>query len=164
MTTGCQLPKTYGIVRQMKLEVVLLLACLVGFVACSKKPAGITPDRVTPGPEGKWLLDGKPWSGKHVDKFPNDKTSFEGDLIEGRPHGAWTWYFENGKTKSRLVYALGIKDGNETHYYNNANNTRMWVKTWKRGAFVKSYQWQKDGTPVLPELRTGVNSTIRALP
>ncbi len=148
----------------MRLGVVLLLAIFTGLGGCSKKPEGITPDRVTSGPDGKWHLDGKPWSGKHVSKFQNDKTSFEGELIEGRPHGNWTWYYKSGRKKSHLIYALGLKDGNETHYFDNANNTRMWVKTWERGAFIESYRWQEDGTPILPNLQPYTNGTVRAVP
>ena len=145
-------------------SVVLLLVCLMGLTACSRNPKGPSPDRVTSGPDGKWHLDGKPWSGKHVNKFPNDKISFEGELIEGRPHGEWTWYFESGNKKSQLIYALGLKDGNETHYYDNAINSRARVKTWKRSAFVKSYQWQEDGTPILPKTRYDTNGTPPVVP
>jgi len=150
----------------MRLDVVSLLVCvcLTGLTACSKKPESITPDRVMQNTNGVWMLDGKPWSGKHVNKFPNDKTEFEGEMVEGRPHGDWTWYFESGNKKSRLTYSLGLKDGNETHYYNNTSNTRALVKTWKRGAFVKSYQWQKDGTSNLPTQRPDTNGTARAVP
>ena len=144
-------------------SVVLLLVFLMGLAACSRKPKGTSPDRVTSGPDGKWHLDGKPWSGKQIDKFPSGKPSFEGELVDGLEHGVWTWYFENGNTKSRMVFELGVQNGNETIYYDNADNTRKWVKTWKRGDFVESYQWQKDGTPILPkpQLDTG---TVRAMP
>jgi hypothetical protein len=144
---------------------VILLAGLLGWAACSKKkPDGITPDRVTSAPDGKWHLDGKPWSGKHVNKHTNGKTSFEGDLIDGQPHGDWTWYYESGNVKSRLVFELGIKNGNETHYYDNDGNTQMWMKTWKRGSFAESFQWQEDGSPILPHPRADTNGTPLAVP
>ena len=144
-------------------SVVLLLVFLMGLAACSRKPKGTSPDRVTSGPDGKWHLDDKPWSGKHIDKFPDGKTSFEGELVDGLEHGVWTWYFESGNTKSRMVFELGVQNGNETIYYDNAGNTRKLVKTWKRGDFVESYQWQEDDTPILPkpQLDTG---TVRAMP
>ena len=148
----------------MKLGSVLLLVSITGLGGCSEKPKDVTPDRVKSDQNGKWHLDGKPWSGKHISKFSNKKTSFEGELIEGHPHGNWTWYYESGRKKSQLIYELGLKDGNETHYFDNANNTRMRVKTWDDGAFVKRYQWQEDGTPILPDPQPDTNGTVRAVP
>ena len=63
-----------------------------------------------------------------------------------------------------MVFELGVQNGNETHYYDNEDNTHMTVKTWKRGAFVESYQWKKDGTPILPKPRPDTNGTVRAVP
>lgn len=156
--------RNLGTIEHMRLGTGLLLISLIGPYACSKKPEGISAERVTSDKDGKWHLDGKPWSGKHVNKFPNDKVSFEGELVEGHPHGEWTWYFESGNKKSQLNYALGLKDGNETHFYDNSNNSKMWVKTWKRSAFVESYQWQEDGTPTLPKTRYDPNVIPPAAP
>ena len=161
---GLPVSRNPGSIERMRLWIVLLLISLIGPYACSRKPEGVSAERVTTGQDGKWYLDGKPWSGKHVNKFPNGKISFEGELVEGRPHGEWTWHFESGNKKSRFNYALGLKDGNETHFYDNSNNSRMWVKTWKRGAFIESYQWQEDGTPILPKSQTDTNGTVRAVP
>lgn len=153
-----------GKIRHMRLGIFLLLISLMGLCACSKKPEGVSAERVTSGKDGKWYLDGKPWSGKHINKFANDKVSFEGELVEGRPHGEWIWYFESGNKKSELNYALGLKDGNETHFYDNANNSRMWIKTWKRGAFVESYQWQENGAPIISRTQHDNSKTPPAVP
>ena len=148
----------------MKLGSVLLLVSITGLGGCSEKPKDVTPDRVKSDQNGKWHLDGKPWSGKHISKFSNKKPSFEGELIEGHPHGNWTWYYESGNPRSRVVYSLGMHDGNETHYYDDAANTPMWIKVWRDGRFVESHQWKADGTPVLPRTAPGTNTATSAVP
>jgi hypothetical protein len=40
----------------------------------------------------------------------------------------------------------------------------MWVKTWKRGSFVESLQWRKDGSPILAQPRADANGTPPAIP
>ncbi|SVE32985.1 uncharacterized protein METZ01_LOCUS485839 [marine metagenome] len=148
----------------MRFGVVLLLVCLTGLAACSKEPVGIAPARIMQDTNGVWMLDNKPWSGDQSSKHTNGKTAFEGGLVDGQPHGGWTWYFKNGNIKIRIIYALGLKDGNETLYYDNASNTRALVKTWKRGSFIESYRWQEDGTLILPKPRPDTNGTVRGGP
>tara|TARA_Y100000588_G_scaffold69949_1_gene71675 strand:- start:47589 stop:48050 length:462 start_codon:yes stop_codon:yes gene_type:complete len=143
---------------------LFLLAAAVTLAACSEdKPKAVDPKRVMQV-NGVWLLDGKPWTGKQSSVYPDGKPSFEGELIEGKPHGTWTWYYESGNPRSRVVYSLGMHDGNETHYYDDAANTPMWIKVWRDGRFVESHQWKADGTPVLPRTAPGTNTATSAVP
>ena len=110
-------------------------------------------------------LDGKPWSGKHVNKHTNGKTSFEGDLIDGQPHGDWTWYYESGNVKSRLVFELGIKNGNETHYYDNdGQHANVDEDVEARDPSPRVSSGRRDGSPILPHPRPDTNGTPLAVP
>ncbi len=125
-----------------------ILAIVLALCACSKSTKEITPDRVRFGEDGKWYLDGKPWSGKQSAQFPNGRLQFEGELKEGLQHGEWKWYYESGNVESSIQYDMGRHDGNETHRYDNERNSLMWVRSFRKGVFLDAYQWLDDGTPV----------------
>ena len=125
---------------------LMALSLLTVVAACSKSNKAISPDRVKFGEDGKYYLDGKPWSGKQSSQFANGKTQFEGELVDGLQHGEWKWYYESGNVQSSITYKVGKLDGNETHRFDNAANSLALVKTFQGGQYVTTYQWRQDGT------------------
>ena len=48
-----------------------------------------------------------PFTGRVVDKFPNKKLREEMHVIDGRPHGAWTEWYADGKKQFEIMYDAG---------------------------------------------------------
>ena len=48
-----------------------------------------------------------PFTGRVVDKFPNNELREEMHVIDGRPHGAWTEWYADGKKQFEIIYDAG---------------------------------------------------------
>ena len=48
-----------------------------------------------------------PFTGRVVDKFPNNKLREEMHVIDGRPHGPWTEWYADGKKQFEIIYDTG---------------------------------------------------------
>ena len=63
---------------------LILLALALTLSACSKKEQkGIDSSRVAAGPNGRLYLDGKPWTGPHVEYFGDGQVKVEGEFLDG---------------------------------------------------------------------------------
>ncbi len=49
-----------------------------------------------------------PFTGRVVDKFPDNKLREEMHVIDGRPHGVWTEWYVDGKKQFEIIYDAGV--------------------------------------------------------
>ena len=52
-------------------------------------------------------------------KYPNGQLQMKGEILQGKRHGAWTSYYENGLKWSEDTYNLGARDGKCVSFYDN---------------------------------------------
>jgi len=144
---------------------LILLALALALSACSKKEQkGIDSSRVAAGPNGRLYLDGKPWTGPHVEYFGDGQVKVEGEFLDGRKNGRWVFYYQNGKIESEHFFNKDAQDGNETHRYNDELNTRSMVKEWKSGRLTGRYEWQPDGRRVKAKPPPNLNPMASPVP
>lgn len=56
---------------------------------------------------------------KVVERYPNGLLKLQGELLGGKRHGVWVFYYENGKKWSEGKYRNGVRYGYSTVYYEN---------------------------------------------
>ena len=69
--------------------------------------------------QGHWVFSN---SQKHLPGYTADQTVEEGDFVNNKKEGKWTFYFNNGKPKHILSYKGGTADGEAIFYYKNVQN------------------------------------------
>ena len=52
-----------------------------------------------------------------VDYYPNGLKKVEGKLVNGKKHGRWVFYFDNGFMWSEGMFKYGIREGYSVVYY-----------------------------------------------
>lgn len=121
----------------MKSLLVIFVGLLLCAPACNKvtdpKP-GDDPRAVSDGTAGPSIVDQDP-KPDTVSKSPAP----EGELKDGRRHGAWVMFHENGKKAAEGTYEEGLKHGEWTFYYSNGNKTAegAYQKGSKQGAWIE---------------------------
>ena len=63
----------------------------------------------------------KPYSGRVFDNFKNKGRRLTGEFKNGKMHGEWTFWREDGKTDREESYLLGKKNGEWTFYDEKGN-------------------------------------------
>ncbi len=48
---------------------------------------------------------------KYFEHFTNDRVSVEGQTLDGKKHGIWTFYHDNGNKKASGLFVDGLKEG-----------------------------------------------------
>ena len=56
---------------------------------------------------------------EHVERYPSGIKKVEGKLINGKRHGRWIYYYDNGFIWSEGNYKHGIREGFSLIYYKN---------------------------------------------
>ena len=70
-------------------------------------------------PEGAILQDYQSIAGlQKVVVMNNDRIAGEGDFLDGKYHGSWTSYDDQGKVKQITTYLNGLKQGTELIFDN----------------------------------------------
>ena len=54
-----------------------------------------------------------------INKYPNGKKEAEGKYINGKEHGKWTFWYQNGNLKQVANYNVGRLHGVVSYYYKN---------------------------------------------
>ena len=71
----------------------------------------------------------KPYTGNMISYFENGKTSYKGNIEEGKKHGYGISYYENGQIEFEVNYKDGIKHGKRTLYYESG-------EIWEEGNYI----------------------------
>ena len=87
----------------------------------------------------------------------------QGSFKNGKRHGAWVWYYENGQLSWKISYNNGYFTGDSVSYYRNGQ--LKWKGAWKsnmrEGVWVS---YNKDGTvkkEYTGTFKNGVNISIK---
>ena len=78
----------------------------------------------------------KPFSGRVFDNYKNKGRKLTGELKNGKMHGNWTFWNEDGKTDREESYLLDQKNGEWTYYDNKGNKKKSerYIKGKKTGS------------------------------
>ncbi|MFZ5552531.1 MAG: toxin-antitoxin system YwqK family antitoxin [Bacteroidota bacterium] len=52
-------------------------------------------------------------------KYPDGQLKMKGEMVQGKRHGEWVSYYENGMKWSEDTYNLGARDGKCVSFYKN---------------------------------------------
>ena len=121
----------------MKYFILIILAALL--YACNteskQKDKNVADEYVPPTTE------------QFVERYPSGIKKVEGQLVDGKRHGKWIYYYENGFIWSEGYYRNGIRDGYSLVYYKNGQKkiTGQYKKNLRYGEW-KVYE--KDGSLV----------------
>ncbi len=118
---------------------------------------------------GRYTAGGSPFEGQFVDHHDNGTKSVEGEFVNGKQQGIWTFYHENGKLFrtgkyvdgradgqwaiwrddgskwSEQVYTNGQLNGVETRWH--PNGQKQSEATWQGGKTIEKQEWDEQGTP-----------------
>ena len=118
---------------------------------------------------GLYTAEGSPFEGQFVDHHDNGTKSVEGQFVNGKQQGIWTFYHENGKLFrtgkyvdgqadgqwaiwrddgskwSEQVYTSGQLNGVETRWH--PNGQKQSDVTWQGGKRIEKMEWDEQGTP-----------------
>ena len=56
-----------------------------------------------------------------INKYPNGKKEAEGNYVNGKEQGKWTFWHPNGQLKQESTYRAGRLHGITTYYYPNGD-------------------------------------------
>ena len=118
---------------------------------------------------GQYLTGGSPFEGQFVDYHDNGTKSVEGQFVNGKQQGIWTFYHENGKLFRTGKYVDGRADGqwviwredgskwSEQTYINgqlngvetrwHPNGQKQSEATWQGGKTIEKQEWDEQGVP-----------------
>jgi len=119
--------------------------------------------------DGKFTAGGSPFEGQFVDHHSNGTKSVEGQFVNGKQQGVWTFYHENGKLFRTGIYIDGRADGqwkiwrddgskwSEQTYINgqlngvetrwHPNGRKQSEATWQGGKTIAKQEWDEQGVP-----------------
>ncbi len=93
--------------------------------------------------QGYWVFTNKE---KRLPGYTDDQKIEEGNFINNKKDGKWTFYFNNGKIKHTLNYVNGVADGEATFYYKNGNIREQ--GTWRNNRWIGEYKmYYRNGNP-----------------
>ncbi|HJO09151.1 MAG TPA: hypothetical protein QGH16_04825 [Verrucomicrobiota bacterium] len=119
--------------------------------------------------KGEYLAGGSPFDGQFVDHHDNGNKSVEGEFVNGKQQGVWTFYHENGNRYrtgnyvdsrangqwtfwradgskwSEQTYANGQLNGFETRWH--PNGEKQSESTWQGGKTIETKEWDEQGMP-----------------
>ena len=118
---------------------------------------------------GRYTAGGSPFEGQFVDHHDNGAKSVEGQFVNGKQQGAWTFYHENGKLFRTGKYIDGRADGqwtiwrddgskwSEQTYINgqlngvetrwHPNGQKQSEAIWQGGKTIEKQEWDEQGLP-----------------
>ena len=84
---------------------------------------------------------------QYVERYPSGIKKIEGELIDGKRHGKWIYYYENGFIWSEGYYQNGIREGYSLVYYKSGQKkiTGQYKKNLRYG---KWKVYEEDGSLV----------------
>jgi antitoxin component YwqK of YwqJK toxin-antitoxin module len=59
--------------------------------------------------------------GENIVSYPNGQIKYTGTVFQGKRHGTWIYYYENGIKWSECEYTMGKMDGKTVTFYPNGN-------------------------------------------
>ncbi len=133
----------------------LLLSLLILAFACNQTPETLPTseqEREQTAPLADPAVAG---NNMHRDFYPNGQVRTEGNMKDGKRHGLWTGYNEQGQVKSRGEFINGVQEGptvvfhdNGGIYYSGSYKMGKQSGVWKfydeKGTEVKSIDFDKD--------------------
>lgn len=148
-----------------KIQLFILLILLSSFVFAQTA----TPDLLTEI-DGIFYLkkNSEPFTGKLIENYPNEKLlGREGNYLDGKMVGKWTWYYKDGKVKRESEYFNNKKNGKTTYWFkdgikqsetsykdDNLEGKSVWFHTngikkkeaiYQNGLLVKGKEWDENG-------------------
>ena len=94
----------------------------------------------------------------------NGKQAFKMPLVDGEAEGIVTEYYPSGKRRTLTQYIRGKRQGGETGYDDDTENSKLWEATWKNdkleGEYVKFYPTgeKRSVTIYLDGIRNGLDT------
>ncbi|MGE3803888.1 MAG: toxin-antitoxin system YwqK family antitoxin [Gemmataceae bacterium] len=94
--------------------------------------------------------------GAYVDYWSNDQVSLEGQFLNGKKHGTWHFYGEDGNLRELIEYEMGKEILPPLRGMNSSHPTAM-LKLYKRTrAGIRYWEaWNLDGSVVVHEGKLG---------
>ena len=122
------------------------------------------------GEKGEELLyapnEQTPYTGWLKVMYGNGQINVLGQLKDGKEHGLWTWWYENGQKRSEHTYKDGkivsatawkpngekcpdtnLVDGNGIVCSYHKNGQKNKERTYKDGEEISTKEWDEDGNP-----------------
>ena len=129
----------------MKLALMLVLSLAV-LSAYAQQPPRVIEYEQTQVRDGLVYEVGvaDPYTGTVVEHYPNGQKKVEGNVVNGKPEGAFTAWYENGQKKVERNYVNGIREGVETEWYENGQKKTEGnvVNGQQNGVFTR---WDENG-------------------
>ncbi|MBI4645409.1 MAG: hypothetical protein HY738_02160 [Bacteroidia bacterium] len=112
----------------------------------------------------------KPYTGPCIGYYENGIKGKEGQYIDGRMQGKWSWWYDtgekkregnynkgekndlwvdwykNGNKRSAVNYKNGIMDGESGWWYENGNKKKITI--YKEGVFMVKKEWDINGNEI----------------
>lgn len=80
-----------------------------------------------------------------VERYANGVKKLEGKIVDGKRHGIWKAYHENGNLWSVGKFRHGVREGISTVYYENGRKKMEGV--YEKGLKIGIWKvWEDDGT------------------
>ena len=100
------------------MKTLITVLCVVALLVGCAKPVVVDWDQLEQR-DGLQYFEGKPFTGRAVEKFKKGQKSGEATFKDGKAHGPWTMWYENGQKKEEA--------------------------TWKDGKWISLKEWGRDG-------------------
>ncbi len=118
---------------------------------------------------GQYLAGGSPFEGQFIDHHDNGIKSVEGQFVNGKQQGIWTFYHENGNRFRTGQYVDGRADGQWTIWRDDGskwsgqtyvngqlngvetrwhpNGQKQSEANWQGGKTISKQEWDEQGVP-----------------
>lgn len=125
----------------MKLAAKIIILFNVLFLAVAPTLAGQNSTDDNNKKQGHWVFTNKM---KQLPGYKPDQIVEEGDYIDNKKTGKWTFYFNNGQIKHILTFVNNKPEGEAIFYYKNGKIREKGL--WKNNHWVGSYsQYYSNG-------------------
>jgi len=121
------------------MKTLYLIALILTLAACESN------SKTSKVSEKETTTDSTPNVENVVEYYPNGTKKIEGKRLDGKRHGKWKYYYENGFLWSEGFYKNGEREGNSVVYYDNGRKKIQ-------GQYKKNYRtgvwkvWESDGS------------------
>jgi antitoxin component YwqK of YwqJK toxin-antitoxin module len=102
------------------MKYLLIFAMILGsLVACQSPGEEKTPESKVANPKAETKKPVGNTSNMHREYHENGQLKLEGPMVDGKRHGLWKSWYENGLKWSETTFSHGVKSGPTITYYEN---------------------------------------------
>ena len=135
---------------------LFLVTCLIILASCNgdETPADNKTERQADTDTLKYDPAAGLDDGINETKYPNGNLHTKGSVVNGKRHGTWESWYENGNKWSETTYSYGVREGKTVSYYpngmvryigyyNNNKQSGKWMTFDESGNLVEEKDYSK---------------------